>query len=236
MRRSRPASSCSTLSTGMAAMVVQFGLAMMPLGACRASSGFTSLTTRGTSGSIRQAEELSITIAPAAAKRGACTFDVAPPAENSAMSMPDRSAVSASSTTMSWTLPSGATHGRVVPAERAEAKKRISSTGKRRSASRRRITPPTWPVAPTTAMRLTGDPFRSNKGGRDGSAAGAAVDDGGLVVRAELERVVYRADRGVELDVAADDGDPDLGGGDHLDVDARVGQGREQLGRDAGVR
>ena len=50
----------------------------------------------------------------------------------------DGSAVAASSTVIS---PSP--HGRVVPAERAEAKKRISSTGKPRSASRRRITPPT---------------------------------------------------------------------------------------------
>ena len=37
-----------------------------------------------------------------------------------------------------------------TPAERAEAKNRIVSTGKLRSSSRRRITPPTCPVAPTT--------------------------------------------------------------------------------------
>ena len=35
----------------------------------------TSATTRGTSGSIRQAEELSTTMAPAAAKRGASSRD-----------------------------------------------------------------------------------------------------------------------------------------------------------------
>ena len=70
------------------------------------------------------------------------------------MSMPDRSAVSASSTTICVTLPSAPAHGSVVPAERDEAKNRISSTGKLRSASSRRITPPTWPVAPTTATRL----------------------------------------------------------------------------------
>ena len=71
MRRSRPASACSALSTGIAAMVVQFGFAMMPLRASAMASGLTSLTTSGTSGSIRQALELSMTMAPAAAKRGA---------------------------------------------------------------------------------------------------------------------------------------------------------------------
>ena len=142
------------MSTGIAAIVVQFGLAMMPLRASRTAPGLTSLTTSGTSGSIRQAEELSMTIAPAAANRGACSLDVEPPAENSAMSMPDRSAVSASSTTIWRTEPSAAGHGNVEPADRDEAKNRISSTGKWRSTSSRRITAPTWPVAPTTATRL----------------------------------------------------------------------------------
>ena len=76
MSRCRPAASCSGLSTGIAAMVVQFGLAMMPLGGLIASSGFTSETTSGTSGSLRQAEELSITIAPAAATFGANSRDI----------------------------------------------------------------------------------------------------------------------------------------------------------------
>ena len=64
------------------------------------------------------------------------------------MSSPAGSAVAASSTRTS--TPS---HGSVVPAERAEAKKRISSTGNDRSASSRRITVPTCPVAPTTPTR-----------------------------------------------------------------------------------
>ena len=41
---------------------------------------------------------------------------------------------------------------KVVPAERAEAKKRISTTGKLRSARIWRMTAPTWPVAPTTPI------------------------------------------------------------------------------------
>ena len=56
----------------------------------------------------------------------------------SAMSRPDGSAVSVSSTVTSVPF-----QGRVVPAARADAKYRISSTGKFRSSSRRRMTPPT---------------------------------------------------------------------------------------------
>jgi hypothetical protein len=42
----------------------------------------------------------------------------------------------------------------VEPAERDEAKKRMSSTGNSRSSSIERITVPTWPVAPTIAIRM----------------------------------------------------------------------------------
>ena len=73
----------------MAAMVVQLGLAMMPLGRSAIASGLTSATTSGTSGSMRHAEELSITTAPAAATLGASSRDVAPPAEKSTMSSPE---------------------------------------------------------------------------------------------------------------------------------------------------
>jgi len=57
------------------------------------------------------------TIAPAAANFGASARDDVAPAENSAMSRPLGSAISASSTTTSVSC-----HGRVVPAERADAK------------------------------------------------------------------------------------------------------------------
>ena len=74
-------------------MVVQLGLAMIPLGGRRASSGLTSDTTSGTSGSIRQAEELSTTIAPAAATLGAVASEAVLPLENRARSRPEKSAV-----------------------------------------------------------------------------------------------------------------------------------------------
>lgn len=85
----RPASSCSGRSTGIAAIVVQFGLAMMPLGRFAIACALTSETTSGTSGSLRQAEELSMTTAPCEATFSASAFDVAPPAENSTMSSPE---------------------------------------------------------------------------------------------------------------------------------------------------
>ena len=127
-------------------MVVQLGFAMMPLGRLSTSSGLTSETTSGTSGSLRHAEELSTTTAPAAANLGAYSREAVAPAEKIAMSIPEKSAVATSSTMTSVPF-----HGRVDPAERADAKKRIVSTGKLRSSKIVRITRPTWPVAPTTA-------------------------------------------------------------------------------------
>jgi hypothetical protein len=74
--------------TGMAAMVVQLGLATMPFGIESSAPGLTSATTSGTSGSIRHAEELSTTVTPWDATLGASSLDVPPPAENRAMSRP----------------------------------------------------------------------------------------------------------------------------------------------------
>ena len=105
------------MSTGIAAIVVQLGLAMIPFGALWARWPLTSLTISGTSGSIRHADELSITVTPAAANFGASTLEPLAPAEKRAMSRPVGSASSASSTTMSASF-----HGSVVPADLAEAK------------------------------------------------------------------------------------------------------------------
>ena len=72
----------------MATMVVQLGLATIPLGISASAWALTSGTTKGTSGSMRQADELSITVAPASATRGASSREVPPPAENRAISTP----------------------------------------------------------------------------------------------------------------------------------------------------
>ena len=69
-------------------MVVQLGLATMPFSMWSRAPGLTSATTRGTAGSIRHAEELSITTAPAAAIRGEIRRDASAPIDTSAMSTP----------------------------------------------------------------------------------------------------------------------------------------------------
>ncbi len=124
-RRVSPAASCSGLRIGIAAIVVQFGLAMIPLGRSAMSPGLTSATTSGTSESLRQAEELSTTTAPAAATRGANSREVPPPAENSAMSIPEKSAVAVSSTVIGDPWKSS-----TLPADRDEEKNLTSSRGK----------------------------------------------------------------------------------------------------------
>ena len=78
-------------------IVEQFGLAMMPL-CVSISSGFTSGTTKGTSGSIRNALELSMTMAPRFAASGANVLEIDPPA-NRAISTPSNDSGFASSTT-----------------------------------------------------------------------------------------------------------------------------------------
>ena len=72
----------------MATMVVQLGLATMPLGIERSASGFTSDTTSGTSGSDRHADELSTTTAPCSTTRGASDREIVAPAEKSTRSRP----------------------------------------------------------------------------------------------------------------------------------------------------
>src|SRR4051812_26842085 len=114
----------------MHTIVVQFGLATIPLGIDASAPALTSGTTSGTSGSIRQADELSMTTAPAAATRGANTRDADAPFENNAMSSPENEAVSVSSTTIS-----SSPHGSRRPADRAEAKYRIDEAGNPRDAS-----------------------------------------------------------------------------------------------------
>ena len=56
-----------------------------------AASALTSGTTSGTSGSIRQAEELSITTQPLAPILGDHSFDTAPPADIRQMSVSEKS-------------------------------------------------------------------------------------------------------------------------------------------------
>src|SRR5256885_6947649 len=82
---------------------------------------------------MRNADELSTTVAPARTAMGAKRFEVAPPAENSAMSTPLKLCSFNSRTASLWPR-----NVSVLPAERAEANSRSSDNGKPRS-SRQRI-------------------------------------------------------------------------------------------------
>jgi hypothetical protein len=99
-------------------MVEQFGLAMMPRFLyCAIACGLTSLTTSGTSGSMRNCEVLSITTVPALAARGACTAETLAPGENRPISTPVKSNRSRSCTFSTWSSPKETS----PPAERSEA-------------------------------------------------------------------------------------------------------------------
>src|SRR3954451_25443208 len=76
---------CKGFSATTIWMVEQFGLAMI-LSSAPSASAFTSGTTSFLEGSILHAEELSITVIPAAANLGARSREVLPPAENNATS------------------------------------------------------------------------------------------------------------------------------------------------------
>src|SRR5918995_5473822 len=197
-------------------MVVQFGLATIPLWSCSAS-GLTSETTSGTSSSMRHCDELSTTTAPASAKRGAHSALTPEPAENSAISKPWIDS-SFSDCTVSLASP----QSMLRPAERSEANGTTSSAGNERSRSTSSIVDPTAPVAPTTATRIGLCHLRT---------VHARHVLGQHGVGAELERGVQLPDGLLHVLLAHDTGDLDRRGGDHLDVHAGVAQHGEGLGR-----
>src|SRR5580704_10693034 len=164
---------------------------------------------------MRQAEELSITITPAAAIFGDSIFDEVAPDDVSARSSPEKSAVAASSTSIAWPF-----HSRVVPADLDEAKNRISSTGKARSRRMSRMTVPTWPVAPTTATRIE-------------EVYGTSF---GPLRRVESERGMQMAHGVGHLLGAHHTRDPNRARRDHLDVDAVLRERLEHQCGDPGIR
>ena len=100
-------------------------------------------------GSILQAEELSITVVPAAANFGAHSKEVPPPAENKAISAFKSTAVCNPTTLYFFPLNSIS-----FPTDFSEATGINSVTGKLRSANTFNIISPTIPVAPTTAILI----------------------------------------------------------------------------------
>src|SRR6185437_14711475 len=218
----RPYSRCSGAIATIIASVVQFALAMIPLGRLRTCSGLISGTTSGTSGSMRNAPELSTATGPRAAAIGAHSADTSSGTSNIATSTPSNTSGASSRTATSW--PRSET---VLPADRFEATRRISPQTFLRDESSSHMTVPTAPVAPTTT-KLGNSPMI-------GLPSGPGIDHR-FDVTAEVERVVHGPHRGVQAGVAADDGHPDLRGRNHLDVDSGLRQRREELGGDPWVR
>src|SRR5205814_1782648 len=134
----------------MEMMAQQLGLAMIPRWPRRAS-GLISGTTSGTCGSRRNAEELSMTVAPARTASGAKRFEVPDPAEKSASCTPSKP-----SSVSSRTGSSRPRNLKVFPAERADANSRSSASGNARSPRQRISSIPTAPVATTIATAALG--------------------------------------------------------------------------------
>src|ERR1044072_2584270 len=126
-------------------MVEQLGLAMI-LSAAVSTSALTSGTTNFLEGSIRQAEEWSITVIPASANLGAHSSEVLPPAENKATA-----GFAAIASVMLTTLNFFPLNSTSLPTDFSEATGSNSVTGKFLSANTCNILVPTKPVAPTTA-------------------------------------------------------------------------------------
>ena len=111
------------------------------------ASGFTSGTTSGTSGSMRNWLVLSITVQPAPAARGAWMAETAAPGLNNPRSQPWKSNASSD-----WTLSTSFSPNETSwPTERPDARAATRPTGNLRSARVLSSSRPTAPVAPTTA-------------------------------------------------------------------------------------
>src|SRR6202020_2771430 len=97
----RPNSRCSAASTTIIDSVVQLGTAMIPRGRLAAAAGLTSGTTRGTSGSSRNAPDLSMTTTPRAAATGAQSAETSSGTSNMARSTPSNASAVSSRTVTS---------------------------------------------------------------------------------------------------------------------------------------
>ena len=206
-------------------MVVQFGLAMMPLRAFAIACAVDLGDDSGTSGSMRQADELSITVD---ARRGELRRQLA---RRRAAGGEQRDVEARR--VGQWRRPRP---GRRRPPTAA------SAGGARRGEEADRRRPGSSRSARMLAHHradLTGGARRRRRHARSAPLIGRCLRrrrPSASSLGAELERVVHGAHGGVEVGVAADDRDADLRGGDHLDVDAGLGERREERRRHARVR
>src|ERR1700736_1352649 len=134
-----------------AVIAVQFGTAMMPLCSLMRLA-LTSGITSGTFGSMRKADELSMTTAPVFTAMGENFREMPPPAENSAISTPSKELSLSSSIVICCPRKSI-----VLPAERALASALSLPTPNPRLSMVAMSSAPTAPVTP--AMATTGSFF-----------------------------------------------------------------------------
>src|SRR6516225_7146480 len=127
-------------------MVEQLGLATIPLGIRARAPALTSGTTSGTSGSMRQALELSMTTAPARAAMGLYSRLTDAGVLDRTISTPANASGRSGST--GYDLPLKVSD---LPALRSEARNLMLRKGNECSSSTCRMISPTAPVAPTTA-------------------------------------------------------------------------------------
>ena len=206
--RSMRAARCSGASAVTGIIVVQFGHDAMPFGMLRMSSGLTSATTSGTSGSMRNADDLSMTFAPAAAACGA-------------HSIGDR-LVDVDDHEVETVEAAGPQH---LAGDLAARERELAALGARRRVRRAARSPGTR--APRGSATSRCRPSRWRPSGRlrttaySLSSPNAACND----CTAALHVVFGDHAR-----------DPDRRRADHLDVDAFVRERLEHLGGDAGVR
>src|SRR6266516_2628519 len=195
---------------------------MMPRGRFVICSGLISGTTSGTSGSMRNAPELSTATTPRLAALGAQTAETSSGTSNIATSAPSNT--SSLSTETRTSTPRTRS---VLPAERFEAASRISPQTSTRVDNRSSITVPTAPVAPTTTSTGPAD---------DPPPAGPAVHNRLDLVSVQVEGTVRGGHRRVDIVLVHDDRDPDLRRRDHFDVDPSLGKRAEEGGADTRVR
>src|SRR5262245_41124618 len=132
----------------------------MPLGTLRRASALTSGTTSGTSGSMRQALELSTTTAPARAAMGLYSRLTTAGVLDRTRSTPANASGRSGSTVYDLPL-----KVRGLPALRSEARNLMARKGNERCSSTCRMISPTAPVAPTTATLGSTEqgPFRKER-------------------------------------------------------------------------
>src|SRR5262249_4818666 len=118
----------------------------MPLGMRLSASALTSGTTRGTSGSMRHALELSMTIAPTCAAIGLVSRLTDAGVLDKTISTPANASARIGSIGYDFPL-----NVIVLPALRWEARNLMVRSGSRCSSTTCRMTSPTAPVAPTIA-------------------------------------------------------------------------------------